>query len=139
MLSLRDSVYQHSTMSPLMSWNSTKESLLKIVITVLQESYFETCLVCTSPQLSLHAKCVDAMLFLPAYSSLRLHLLWKCWLNLAGKEQLCIFNWEDGIRLLGPDFNAKKLGARDLCHITGSYVDTILGGGEDYQAFSVVC
>jgi hypothetical protein len=138
MSSPRDSVYQHSTTSPLTSWNSTKESPLKIVITVLQGSYFETHLVCNSPWLSLHAKHVDAVLFLPTYSSLRLHLLWKRWLDLTGKEQLCIINWEDGIRPPGPDFNAKMLGAGDLHRITGSYVDTILGGGEDYEAFSVV-
>ena len=54
-----------------------------------------------------------------------------------GKEQLCIINWEDEIRLPGPDFDAKKLGARDHHRIAGSYINTKLDGGEDHQAFSV--
>ncbi|KAI0245026.1 hypothetical protein BJV78DRAFT_1159252, partial [Lactifluus subvellereus] len=82
------------------------------------------------------AKHVDAVTFLPGYSSQKLP--WKCWLNLAGKEQLCIINWEDKIRLPGPDFNVKKLGAGELRRIAGSYVNAILSGGDDYEAFSVV-
>ncbi|KAI0245513.1 hypothetical protein BJV78DRAFT_1287695 [Lactifluus subvellereus] len=116
-----------------------KERLLKIVIAVLQEFYFETRLVCAStlPLGGLYvAKHVDAVSFLPAYSSTRLP--WSRWLNLAGKEQLCIINWEDGIKPPGPDFHIRKLSAGDLCCIAGSYVDTILNGGDNYEAFSIV-
>ena len=54
------------------------------------------------------------------------------------KEKLCIINWKDGIRPPGSDFNAKKLGVKDLYHIARFYINTILSGGKDYKAFSVV-
>ena len=54
------------------------------------------------------------------------------------KEELCIINWEDEIRPPGSNFNAKKLGAKDLYHIVRFYINTILSGGKDYKAFSVV-
>ncbi|KAI0245176.1 hypothetical protein BJV78DRAFT_1288807 [Lactifluus subvellereus] len=82
------------------------------------------------------AKHVDAVTFLPGYTSQKLP--WKHWLDLVGKEQLCIINWEDKIRPPGPDFDVKKLGAGELRCIAGSYVDAILSGGDDYEAFSVV-
>jgi hypothetical protein len=40
--------------------------------------------------------------------------------------------------LPGPDFDIKKLGAGDVHEIAGSYVDNILNGTNNYQAFSVV-
>jgi hypothetical protein len=126
-------------MNPLTSCNSAKERLLKIVIAVLQEFYFETHLVCAStlPLGGLYvAKHVDAVSFLPAYSSA--HLPWSRWLDLAGKEQLCIIDWEDGIKPPGPDFHIRKLSAGDLCCIAGSYINTVLNGGDNYEAFSIV-
>jgi hypothetical protein len=71
------------------------------------------------------------------YSSLKIHLPWKRWLELAWKC-LCIIGWVDGVMLPGPDFDIKKLGAGDVHEISGSYVDNILNGTNNYQAFSVV-
>jgi hypothetical protein len=72
------------------------------------------------------------------YSSLKIHLPWKRWLELAWKEFLCIIGWVDGVMPPGPDFDIKKLGAGDVREIAGSYVDNILNGTNNYQAFSVV-
>jgi hypothetical protein len=47
-------------------------------------------------------------------------------------------DWTDKIIPPGPDFDLKKLGASELREITGSYVDTIINGQDDYEAFSVL-
>jgi hypothetical protein len=68
------------------------------------------------------------------YSSLKIHLPWKRWLEVAWKEFLCIIGWVDGVMPPGPDFDIKKLGAGDVREIAGSYVDNILSGTNNYQA-----
>jgi hypothetical protein len=65
-------------------------------------------------------------------------LPWKRWVDLAAKEELCIISWVDGVMPPGPDFDIKKLGAGELRSLAGSYVDAILTGSDDYEAFSVI-
>jgi len=84
------------------------------------------------------AKHVDTVLLLPVYSNQKIHLPWKRWLDIAAKEALCIIDWVNGILPPGPDFDIKKLGAGELRDIAGSYVDSVLNSGDDYDAFSVI-
>jgi hypothetical protein len=62
----------------------------------------------------------------------------KRWVELAAKEEVCMIGWEDGVMAPGPDFDIKKLGAGELRSLAGSYVDAILNGSDDYEAFSVI-
>lgn len=86
-----------------------------------------------------HINYIDTVPFLPVYSTTsKMRLPWKRWVEVAGKEELCIIDWVDGAIPPGPDFDIKKLGAPELREIAGSYVDGVLNGDNDPEAFSVI-
>jgi hypothetical protein len=95
--------------------------------------------MCSLSLVFTHTNYIDTVPLLPMYFSQKMHLPWKCWVDVAAKEKLCIIDWINGVLPPGSDFNIKKLGASEIHEITGSYVDSILNGNIDYKVFSVIC
>jgi hypothetical protein len=93
--------------------------------------------MCSRSLVSTYINYIDAATFLPTYIDPRVRLPWKRWLDVAAKEELCINGWIEEVLPPGPDFDIKKLGAGALRDISGSYVDHLLNGTMDYEAFTV--
>jgi hypothetical protein len=94
--------------------------------------------ICTHFCVLTHINHIDAVPYIPGYSVQKVHLPWRRWLDVVAREELCIVDWVKGIIPPGPDFDIKKLGASDVRAIAGSYVDAVLNGKDDYEAFSVI-
>ena len=85
-----------------------------------------------------HINYIDVAPYISIYSTNKVRLPWKCWLEVAAKHKLCIAHWTDGIMPPGRDFDLKKLSASELRDLSGSYVDAMLNGNDNFEVFSVI-